>query len=156
MNKTLASAKKKHMAPLQQIKQGIPTDDITCQKHMMLAAKQDGKPACLKIDTLVKLMQRGWVSDELRLSHQYVCDVMDAMRLSHQYVLTVKEFVPSGTDGRFGGVFFDASAVRQWYKSYNGTWDHFHLHHCYFGNEDDMNNARDRMADFPTVPPLRE
>ena len=53
--------KKKYMSPLQQAKQGITVNEITCKNNMVLAIKHDGTPACVKSSTLSNLTKRGWI-----------------------------------------------------------------------------------------------
>src|SRR5574338_267914 len=51
------------IAPLKQIKSGIPPKDVKCKSGLELVSKtRDGSPACVKSDTKVKLVQRGWAS----------------------------------------------------------------------------------------------
>ena len=44
--------------PLKQFKSGIPVDEIQCNKPLTLVTKNDGFPACVKEQTLLKLVER--------------------------------------------------------------------------------------------------
>lgn len=56
----MSAKEEKYVAPLQQAKQGIPSNEITCKNNLVLAVKYDGTPACVKSSTLSNLMKRGW------------------------------------------------------------------------------------------------
>jgi hypothetical protein len=46
---------------LKQFKSGIPTDKIYCKGELVLIKKlNDGSPACVKPETKIKLIERGW------------------------------------------------------------------------------------------------
>lgn len=50
---------------LKQYKLKIPDDELRCHKAgTTLAFKIDGKPACLTVSTLAKLLERGWVAEK--------------------------------------------------------------------------------------------
>ncbi len=51
------------VAPLKQIKLGIPFDEISCKDGLQLEQKYDGRPACLKPESIPKLVERGWIKD---------------------------------------------------------------------------------------------
>jgi hypothetical protein len=46
--------------PLKSYKSGIPIDKITCKENLILVTKYDGSPACVKPETKIKLIERGW------------------------------------------------------------------------------------------------
>ncbi len=47
--------------PLWQFKQGTPVQDVKCYPNFHLVLKaEDGSPACVKPDTVQKLIERGW------------------------------------------------------------------------------------------------
>ncbi len=49
------------LAPLQQLRSGISTDEIKCKKGLYLTFKSsNGSPTCVKESTLERLVQRGW------------------------------------------------------------------------------------------------
>ena len=49
------------LPPLAQFKSGIAAKDIQCQQGLQLIIKaKDGNPACVRPDTAVKLLDRGW------------------------------------------------------------------------------------------------
>lgn len=53
--------------PLEQFKSGIPAKNITCQKDFVLTIKsEDDSPACVKSDTAVTLIKRGWAVASLK------------------------------------------------------------------------------------------
>jgi len=51
----------KYLSPLQQFKSGILVDQIKCNDGLILVLKtSDETPACVKLDTKIKLIERGW------------------------------------------------------------------------------------------------
>lgn len=49
------------VSPLKQYLGGIPIDKIVCSAELQLVMKKtDGKPACVKPDSVAKLIERGW------------------------------------------------------------------------------------------------
>jgi plastocyanin len=58
-----AAAKGKVNSPLKQKKSGVPPEDVECRSGLELVLKAtDGSPACIKSETKVKLVKRGWAS----------------------------------------------------------------------------------------------
>jgi len=49
----------KHSTPLKQFKSGIPSDEIKCRNTLILIQKYDGSPACVKPESIPKLIERG-------------------------------------------------------------------------------------------------
>ncbi len=49
-------------APLKQIESGLSLHEIKCKNHLELIQRQDGSPACVKPETKIKLIERGWAS----------------------------------------------------------------------------------------------
>ncbi len=47
-------------APLKQFKSGIAIDEIQCRNSMAVILKYDGSPACVKEQSILKLIERGW------------------------------------------------------------------------------------------------
>ncbi|MCV0367562.1 MAG: hypothetical protein K5798_09925 [Nitrosopumilus sp.] len=47
-------------SPLKQFKSGIPTDKITCKENLASIQKYDGSPACVKSNSVSKLVTREW------------------------------------------------------------------------------------------------
>lgn len=48
-------------SPLKQLKSGIVVQDVQCNKGFSLVIKaEDGSPACVKPETKIKLVERGW------------------------------------------------------------------------------------------------
>ncbi len=49
------------VSPLKQYLDGVPIDKIVCSADLQLIMKKtDGKPACVKPDSVTKLIERGW------------------------------------------------------------------------------------------------
>jgi len=48
-------------SPLKQFKSGILLDEIQCKESLILVVKHDGSPACVKPETIPKLIERGWI-----------------------------------------------------------------------------------------------
>ena len=54
----------KYWSPLKQFKSGVTMDQIQCRKALVLMSKHDdGSPACVKPESIPKLVQRGWMSE---------------------------------------------------------------------------------------------
>ena len=50
------------LAPLKQIANGISPKDIICNENLQLVFKiTDDNPACVKLTTMEKLIERNWV-----------------------------------------------------------------------------------------------
>lgn len=50
-------------SPLKQFKSGIAAKDVVCKEGLQLVIKsKDGSPACVKLTTAPKLVQRGWAN----------------------------------------------------------------------------------------------
>lgn len=50
-------------APLKQIESGLYLDEIQCKEYLTLVTKHDGTPACVKEQTVPKLIERDWLFD---------------------------------------------------------------------------------------------
>lgn len=49
-------------SPLEQSRFGIDSHDIVCKQNLQLVMKsEDGSPACIRSDTVSKLVERGWI-----------------------------------------------------------------------------------------------
>ncbi|TAK26929.1 MAG: hypothetical protein EPO37_01195 [Nitrosarchaeum sp.] len=61
----LDSNSKVLQSPLKQFKAGIPIYEIQCKEEFELAFKaSDDSPACVKPETKIKLIERGWIRNE--------------------------------------------------------------------------------------------
>ncbi|MDC8452098.1 MAG: hypothetical protein LV477_04205 [Candidatus Nitrosotalea sp.] len=71
-------------SPLKQFKSGIDTQDVKCRKDLMLVIKTtDGSPACVKPDTVQKLIERGWARDQLQQKSENIAtNYSSALKLS--------------------------------------------------------------------------
>jgi len=52
-------------APLKQIESGLNNDEIQCKESLTFVTKHDGSPACVKPETELKLIERGWIEESL-------------------------------------------------------------------------------------------
>ena len=48
-------------SPLQQMRDGVPTDEVVCSEDSVLMASQSGMPACVFVDSVFVLDKRGFV-----------------------------------------------------------------------------------------------
>jgi len=48
------------LSPLKQTSQGIDPPHVICKEGLVLIIKYNGSPACVRLDTAVKLEERGW------------------------------------------------------------------------------------------------
>ncbi|MDH3278838.1 MAG: pentapeptide repeat-containing protein [Nitrosopumilus sp.] len=46
---------------------GLPEDDFLCKPELSPVLKNDGSPACVKSETVSKLIERGWAKDEITM-----------------------------------------------------------------------------------------
>ncbi len=53
------------LTPLKQFKSGVLIDGINCRESFILIPKHDGSPACVKPETISKLIERGWTTQSL-------------------------------------------------------------------------------------------
>ena len=51
--------------PLKQFMSGIVIEEIECRDSLVLVAKNDGSPACVKEQTKERLIERGWIKDDM-------------------------------------------------------------------------------------------
>lgn len=57
---------KPHESPLKQFKSGIPIEEIKCKEGLELIFKSSNRnPACVKPETAIKLVERGWAESKL-------------------------------------------------------------------------------------------
>jgi hypothetical protein len=50
-------------APLKQNHVGIAAENIRCKENLVLIQKNDGSPACVRKETISKLIERGWAQN---------------------------------------------------------------------------------------------
>jgi len=58
------SNSREFLSPLKQIKSGIATDKIRCNDGLKFILKYDSSPACVKPETKMKLIERGWTIED--------------------------------------------------------------------------------------------
>lgn len=51
----------KPIPPLKQLKMGVFAKDVKCKTEFVFIQKLDGSPACVKPETTIKLIERGWI-----------------------------------------------------------------------------------------------
>jgi hypothetical protein len=55
----------KHIpSPLKQTRSGISLDETQCNESLILVTKNDNSPACVKLQSISKLIKRGWTDTE--------------------------------------------------------------------------------------------
>lgn len=54
--------------PLKQLKTGVSTDKIQCRNNLELIFKNNNSPACVKSESIPKLIKRGWLTIETKSS----------------------------------------------------------------------------------------
>lgn len=58
---TLTVSDNANLSPLKQFRSGIELDKIKCKpSYQLVMKKTNGSPACLKLETIPKLIERGW------------------------------------------------------------------------------------------------
>jgi plastocyanin len=66
LNFSNMSTHEEPMSPLQQFKSGVTLDHIVCKSNFQLIVKmEDQSPACVKSQTVQKLVERGWAMTTL-------------------------------------------------------------------------------------------
>ncbi|SRR3989344_1047547 len=60
----LLSIENQSISPLTQFEVGIPFDEIQCKDSLVLIQKYDGSPACVKPETVPKLIERVWTKQD--------------------------------------------------------------------------------------------
>lgn len=66
------------MPPLKQFESGISFDEIQCKDGLVLIQKYNGSPACVKPDSVVELLTRGWTVKQIPVTFSgngYECTV---------------------------------------------------------------------------------
>lgn len=53
------------VSPLKQFKDNTPFHEIKCNVGLQLTQRHDGRPACVKPETIVDLIKRGWAGDAI-------------------------------------------------------------------------------------------
>lgn len=80
-----------NMSPLQQFLAGIPAKETKCKDRLELVLKpQNGLPVCIKIQTKIKLLERGWSEDPIgytldelpRMQQEQIKYFLDGIKLS--------------------------------------------------------------------------
>lgn len=56
----IRSDAQREMSPLKQAKSGVLPGDVVCYKGLLKMYQHDGSVACVKLDSISKLMERGW------------------------------------------------------------------------------------------------
>ncbi len=76
--------------PLKQFKSGISIDEIQCKESLTLVTKNNGSPACVKPESIPKLVERGWVKlvpiqPEIGKTGKYSLEIVDGTVFDIQY-----------------------------------------------------------------------
>ena len=57
---------KKYMSPLDQTDHGMKPNSVKCNEGLILIQKYNGSPACVKPETIPRLMERNWIKDDAK------------------------------------------------------------------------------------------
>ena len=57
-------------APLKQIESGLSLDEIKCKENSELILRYDDSPACVKPESIQKLIERGWATEHVVLEQK--------------------------------------------------------------------------------------
>lgn len=57
-----------YSSPLKQFKDGVLIENIKCKEYLVLVVKYNGFPACVKPETISKLIDRMWIQDNKSIS----------------------------------------------------------------------------------------
>jgi len=58
-------------SPLEQTKQGIPANEVSCKKGLVLMVRESGDPACLTPSSYMRSIDRGWGVGDLDLLQKH-------------------------------------------------------------------------------------
>ena len=106
--------------PLKQFKSGIAANDVKCGQGLQLVIKaEDGSPACVKSDTLSKLIERGWGTD-LEIIKVKNANVSVAYRIDNGRILEVTAYGLSSTSSS-GGISGSSILIVSMNAASNGT-----------------------------------
>lgn len=73
------------VSPLKQHQLGIATEKTQCKESLILVTKYDGSPACVKEQTISKLIERGWAKDDSVYAHAFGSSEEDYRNLEPIY-----------------------------------------------------------------------
>ena len=111
-------------SPLKQFKSGIAANDVKCGQDLQLTIKsEDGSPACVKLDTAQKLIERGWARDPLlklpisSIQNQTrIPDYINKQNISSLFTALSSTVFPTTTMESFDGM-----SVKGYLTNQNGT-----------------------------------
>lgn len=84
----------KTLPPLEQSEHGVMAKNITCSKGLQLIFKaKDSSPACVKPDTVQKLIERGWAANS---QITYPCPTTDPSKISVDFPVKLPAVLPKG------------------------------------------------------------
>ena len=115
------SEKSSLLSPLQQFKSGVGIEEIKCKEGLQLVMKKtNGNPACLRPETLVTLIERGWAihvlpeytKDEPQNSELFDGGPLDITTSQVNYFEDTQGFLAKpSTDGTYPGVIL----IHEWW-----------------------------------------
>ena len=96
-------------SPLKQFKLGIPTSKIVCNQGFQLIIKaEDNSPACVKLDTAQKLIERGWAHNTLSHSTHVIISMQTMnvtnSNLSVNYTITNAKILDIKANTRYASI----------------------------------------------------
>jgi len=85
--------------PLKQMKQGISPDEVTCNEGLQLIMRNGGSSACVRMETAIKLEERGW-GVMPPMANQKQCEDVDGLwGIWGNQVPVIELCNPSTSDG---------------------------------------------------------
>ena len=85
--------------PLKQVAQGIAPGDVICKEGLELIIKNNGSPACVRLETTVKLEERGW-----GVMPPPCCKTMPHTFTTEAVLGIAQEFIESSSTFAFDGI----------------------------------------------------
>ncbi len=74
----------KNLPPMKQIEHGVKLNEIICKENMQLIFKPNNSPACVKLETAEKLIERGWAKHISDVSLDQSVDVTCTTKLDQE------------------------------------------------------------------------
>ena len=96
------------LSPIQQIKKGIPPQKIVCKPELTLIFHYDGSPACVKPESIPKLIERGWAKSLVTFSQN--------VKMDAGFPFKFLDTPPKGFEFVCGEVLY-GQGVDVWYNS---------------------------------------
>lgn len=110
-------------SPLKQFKSGIPAINVKCNQGFSLIIRQeDDKPACVKPDTVQKLIERGWGNTLTPTAwfRYTILDPFESGANAHQNV-PWSNYIPANVSDIDYKPWFNGTTIKEYFTSHGVT-----------------------------------